>query len=149
MYVSKLVRLVALVALCTMIATSCSGGSGANSTTTAATGSGAPDIEFTDGVLPESLPGDFPIPAQAVVGSGMVNRTAGTTELIIRIPASVEAVAKFFDDNFAARGYDVISSEANGASGWAITFEKDGLSGTIELSPVGIDISQAVLRAEA
>lgn len=123
------------------------GGSGA--TTTAGTqGSGPVDVEFLTGVRPDSLPGDFPIPAQAVIGSGMINRTNGATELILRIPASVPVATKFYEDNFEARDYDVTSSDAKGAEGWVITFARDEVTGTVELSPIGADLSQAVIRAE-
>jgi hypothetical protein len=143
-------RIVIVAVVTALAVVACSGdddGSGAT-TTAGSQGSGPVDVEFLTGELPESLPGDFPIPAQGVIGSGMINRTAGTTELIIRIPALVPAATKFYEDNFEARDYEVTSSAAKGADGWVIGFAKDDLTGTVELSPIGVDLSQAVIRAE-
>lgn len=143
---SHLLRLVAAVLL-SVGAASCSGDDDASATATGSQGSGTVDVEFFNGEVPESLPGDFPIPAQAVIGSGMINRTSGTTELIVRIPASVPAATAFYEDNFTARSYEIISSEAKVGDGWVIEFGREGLTGTVELSPIGTDLSQAVVRA--
>ncbi len=110
-------------------------------------GAGSQDVEFTDGTIPESLPSDFPLPAQGVIGTGMINRTSGQTELIVRVPAPVPAVVEFFESNFEARGYEVTASEAEGAEGWTMSYEKDDISGTLDLSLVGEQITQVVLRA--
>lgn len=144
-------RIVVVAVLSAFVIAACSGadgGSGTTATTAGSQGSGPVDVEFLTGELPESLPGDFPIPAQGVIGSGMINRTAGTTELIIRIPAPVPVATKFYEDNFEARDYEVTSSDAKGADGWVIGFAKDDVTGTVELSSIGVDISQAVIRAE-
>lgn len=134
--------LAALIVL--LVAAACGGDDDAADST--APGSGAPDVEFTDGELPESLPDDFPIPVGAVVGTGMVNRTSGEVEAIVRIPAGVPAVAEFFDVNLANRGFSVSSSEASNGEGWSIAFERDGGTGSIDVSPVGEQISQSVIR---
>ncbi len=147
---SRSMRILIVAVVSALVLAACSGddgGSGAT-TTAAAQGSGPVDVEFLDGELPDSLPGDFPIPAQGVIGSGMINSTTGTTELIIRIPASVPVATKFYEDNFEARDYEITSSEAKGAEGWVVGFAKDDVTGTVELSPIGADLSQAVIRAQ-
>jgi len=142
---SIVVRLVTAALIAAVVGVACSGG---GSQDTGGNGDG-PDVEFLSGEVPVTFPVDFPIPDEAVVGTGMINRSAGTTELIIRIPATVTAVTDFFEANFAARGYQVTSSEEKGAEGWLVSFEKDGVSGRVEMSPITGEASQAVVRIEA
>lgn len=138
-------RALAIAALVSLALTAC-GDDDASRETTA--GSGAPDVEFSTGELPESMPSDFPIPTEASIGTGMVDRTAGRVEIVLRVPASVSAVVEFFEANLDARDYVVTSSEAESTDGWVVAFEKDGATGSIGLRPAGDQLTQAVVRLE-
>ena len=140
---SSFLRVLAVTLGVVFVLAACGGDDDATDST--GEGSDAPDVEFTDGELPESLPEDFPIPVGAVVGTGVVNRTSGQVEVILRVPAGVPAVAEFFEVNLDNRGFDVTSSDG-GPDGWNVAFEKDGGTGTVDLSPVGEQLSQAIIR---
>jgi hypothetical protein len=142
---SSLVRAIAMASVALLAFTACSDDAATSETVA---NSGAPDVEFLDGELPEALPSDFPIPAEAGIGTGMINRTTGQIELILRIPAAVPAVVEFFEANFEARDYTVTSSQAEGASGWTVAFEKDGATGSVDMSPVGDQLTQLVIRVQ-
>ncbi|MCP3975089.1 MAG: hypothetical protein GY720_11425 [bacterium] len=105
-------------------------------------------IIFGSGSVPDTLPSDFPIPGEAVIGATLIDRNRSLTEVVMRVPAGVEAVAGFFDTNLANRGYTVESS-AGDASKWELVVSGSGVSGTVAITLGTQDVSQAVIRVTA
>jgi hypothetical protein len=95
---------------------------------------GNTEIEFGRGVMPETVPSDFPVPTEAVINATLVDGANNRTEVNMLFPAEIAVVARFFDVNLVNRGYLVGSSTGTELS-WTIEFSKDQLSGTIELVP--------------
>jgi hypothetical protein len=106
------------------------------------------DVVFGSGPLPDSVPDDFPVPEEARISSTLVVRSAGTTEVIMRMPATVEAAVEYFEENLDARGFERIVSEADAGGGWVMEIARDDLVGTLDFSPVGESVAEVVIRFE-
>ena len=136
--------------------TACSGGSTVSTEVlpseapeqTTTTSDPSEPIVFGSGVMPDTMPEGFPIPAEAVIGSTLIDRDRNVTEVIVRIPAAVEPVAQFFETNLPNRGYDVAAS-SGGETAWDIEFGGEGFGGTIAITLGAQDVSQAVIRVTA
>ncbi len=105
-------------------------------------------VIFGSGSVPETLPADFPIPAESVIGGTMIDYNRNLTELILRVPAGLEALVGFFDTNLPTRGYEIVSS-AGTATNWEVEFSNDAVTGTIAISLAAQDIAQAVVQVTA
>lgn len=105
-------------------------------------------IVLGSGTVPETLPAEFPLPAEAVIGSTLIDRNRDLTEVVMRVPAGVDAVAAFFATNLVNRGYTVDSSAGDSAR-WEIALSGRGLSGTVVVTLGSQDVSQAVVRVTA
>lgn len=118
-------------------------------TTTAAAGtavSSPDDVVFGSGVMPDTIPSEFPIPQGSVLGSTMVVTKTGFTEVIIRLSAEIGVAAEFFNQGLEQAGFTVESSVAEADGGWRIEFLDGDTPATIELTQSQAGISQAVLR---
>lgn len=137
------VVLVAVVAAVSLAA--CSGGDDTSTTIGAIDPN---DVVFGSGELPESLPDDFPVPAEAVIGSTLVVASTGSTEMIVRIPSSFDVAATYYEQNLEARGYTVESSESVSDTRWELELSRESLTGNITLTAIGSDITEAVMQFE-
>ena len=115
-------------------------------TTTVVSGGEEDPVVFGRGELPGTVPSGFPIPAEAVVGTTMIDRINDVTEISMTYPATVVAVVDYFETNLVAVGYSV--EESAGSDGdWTITFShSDGPGGTIRLVTAGSGVSQGAIR---
>jgi hypothetical protein len=106
-------------------------------------GEGEP-VTFGEGKMPSSMPGDFPVPGGAVIGSTLVDRTNNRTEVELRVRGDLATVIQGFTMSLVGAGYVVDRSDGN-ATGWTIEFSRDTLKGTVLVQPYGSTISQAVV----
>lgn len=146
--------IVAVVAVLALILAACSGESTDTeasdaTTTTIVTESGtsggeAGELEFGRGQLPETVPADFPIPDEAVIGATMVDRTRDLTQVITTYPANVPAVVEFYEINLPALGYAIDASSGTDAS-WTIEFSSEASTGEIVLEVGGSGLTQGSL----
>ena len=115
-------------------------------TTTEVSGGDDDPVVFGRGELPATVPSGFPIPAEAVVGTTMIDRINDVTEVALTYPTTVVAVVDYFETNLVAVGYSV--DESAGTDGdWTITFShSDGPSGTIRVVTAGSGVSQGAIR---
>lgn len=132
-------------ALAMLVTLAACGGDGTPSTTTSAA-SPSDDVVFSSGVLPETIPDDFPVPAEAVIGSTLVVRSTNATEAIMRLPVAVEVAVAYYEDNLDARGFEVKSSEARADGGWDMEIGRDDFSGTLDFRPAPPELTQIVMR---
>lgn len=148
--------IVAMVALIAVLLAACSGDTTDEpdvATTTTVTESaassgqqdGQQDVEFGRGQLPATVPADFPIPDQAVVGSTMVDRIRDLTEAVVIYPADVPEVVRYYETNLPELGYTIDESSGTEAN-WTIEFSTDASSGELRLSVGGASLTQGVLR---
>lgn len=132
---TRISSLIAVVLAFAVVLVACSGDTSDTTTTTATATPGASSedaIVFGKGELPETVPADFPIPEQAVVGSTLIDRTRGVTEAVLTFPANIDAVKSFYETNLEALGYTIASSTGSGTE-WRIAFAKDAMTGEIAL----------------
>ena len=54
---------------------------------------------FGRGSVPDTVPQSFPIPDEAVVGATLVDTNRGLTEMILTLPATVDAVVTYYEEN--------------------------------------------------
>ena len=120
------------------------GCSDTSSTTTTAGSVDTDDVVFGQGVLPDTIPDAFPLPAGSSIGSTMVIK-GGLTEVVIRISAAQGIAAEFFNQALPGEGFTVDRSEADD-SGWVIEFSDGDAKSTLDITEPQQGISQAVLR---
>ena len=115
-------------------------------TTTEVSGGDDDPVVFGRGELPATVPSGFPNPAEAVVGTTMIDRINDVTEVALTYPTTVVAVVDYFEANLVAVGYSV--DESAGSDGdWTITFShSDGPGGTIRVVTAGSGVSQGAIR---
>jgi len=134
---SRFSSLIAIILALAVVLVACSGDSSETTSTTSTTattttpgGSSQDALVFGKGELPETVPADFPIPEQAVVGSTLIDRTRGVTEAVLTFPANIDAVKSFYETNLDALGYTIESSSGSGTE-WRIAFVKDSMTGEV------------------
>ncbi len=103
------------------------------------------DVVFGSGSLPDTLPSDFPVPDEAVIGSTLVVRSTGTTEVIMRVPVELAVAVTYFEQNLPARDFTILTSEANSDAAWAMEIERDDLSGTIDFKTGAPRVTEIVM----
>lgn len=147
-------RSIAIVAIAlALLVAACNGSSGDTTTTTidaatttsTTTDTSGQDLVFAEGEVPETVPDGFPIPDQAVIGSTMIDRTRGVTEMVAVYPANVTEVVDFFETNLPALGYVIDSSSGTDAN-WTIVFADGDLDGEIVLVVGGSGLTQGTVR---
>ena len=136
-------RLKILVLVAVVAAAGCSA-SASPTTTVAAT---TVPIEFGAGEVPATVPADFPMPDGAVVGTTLVDRVNGATEMVVTVPGSVPDTAAFYESRLAAAGFEVAESSGTKAE-WRVRFSRDDVSGEIFLTAEGSRLSAAVVRLD-
>lgn len=139
-------RLAILIVTLALAAAACSDSSATKTpdSTTATTSDPTASIVFGSGSMPDTMPAEFPIPAEAVIGSTLIDRDRGRTEMIVRVSSELEALTAFYDTNLPGRGFAVDSSGEIGA-GWTIAFSGADGTGTVEITALGQGVSQAVV----
>ena len=140
--------LVVLVALGIVLA-ACSGESSDTTTTTEAT---TTTVDTSDqalvlgrGTVPDTVPDDFPIPEQAVIGATLIDRTRGLTEVVITYPANVDDVAAYYATNLEVLGYAITDADGNDAER-ILAWERDEMTGEVIIEIGGSGVSQGILR---
>jgi len=92
----------------------------------------AEPIEIGAGGLPSTMPRDFPIPPDAVIGSTLIDRVNHRTEVTVTMQQEMVPVVQYFQVGLVDAGYVVNRSEGD-RSHWAIEFVKGELRGTIDI----------------
>jgi hypothetical protein len=144
----RLVPVLAFGALA-FIAAGC-GDDGPDATATTSPGAtcsvpGADSVVFGEGTLPTSVPGDFPIPADAVVGSTMVDRENRRTEFALALRADASTVVQYYTVSLVSAGFVVNSSGDDALGTWRIEFSRGELLGTVVIQPGGSALAAVVV----
>lgn len=126
-------RMLALVVWCLVPLSACSD-DGATPTTD--------PVVFGEGTPPPAFPGDFPIPAAAVIGTTLVDRVNHRSEMALQIDGGLVSVVQFYNLGLVGAGY-VVTGSTGDAGSWRITFTRGELTGDILLTSAG-EFTQAV-----
>ena len=141
MHQIRLLALAFAVLAVGLVAAACDGSSD-ETTTTIADPSG---VVFGRGSVPDTVPDSFPVPDQARVGATLVDANRDLTEMILTVPANVDAVVDYFEENLPARGYEISLSEGTDAE-WLIEFNGDGFAGVIRVKTGGSGLAAATVQ---
>jgi dUTPase len=90
-------------------------------------------IEIGEGSLPSTMPRDFPVPPNAVIGSTLIDRVNHRTEVTLTMQEEMVPVVQYFQVGLVNAGYVVTRSEGD-RSRWNIEFSKGELMGTIDVN---------------
>jgi hypothetical protein len=101
-------------------------------------------IQFGEGVIPDSIPDNIPVPDNAVIGTTLVDKINNRTEFRISVAAETASVIQFFQVGLVNQGYIVDSSEGN-SSEWTLKFSNGDLRGTIFTTPQGSAATTSVI----
>jgi len=85
-----------------------------------------------EGEIPDSVPDDFPVPADATVGVSVVDQLAHQTEFALALAQGVEEAAQYYLVNLVSSGY-VVESSAGDDTRWNISFSRGALRGTVRI----------------
>lgn len=103
-------------------------------------------VTFGEGVIPDSVPEDFPIPAGAAIGNTLVDRINNKTEFSLTIRSDPTSAVQFFQVGLVNSGYVVESSDGNQTL-WEITFSRgQDLTGSVVFTAPQDDLVAAVVR---
>ena len=127
-------RVVAL-ALIGVVLVACSG-DGSTGTTEAVT--------FGEGEIPATVPDDFPIPPNAVIGTTLIDRINNNTEFRLTLRSDPTSAVQFFQVGLVNQGYVVDSSEGNQVQ-WSIEFSRGQLTGDILFTAPQNDLTAVVV----
>lgn len=90
-------------------------------------------IEIGDGTLPSTMPRDFPIPPDGVIGATLIDRVNHRTEVTVTMQQEMVPVVQYFQVGLVNAGYVVNRSEGD-RSRWTIEFAKGELLGSIDIN---------------
>lgn len=101
-------------------------------------------VVFGEGEIPSTVPDDFPIPGNAVVGTTLVDKINNNTEFRLTMRSDPTSVVQFFQIELVNAGYVVGSSEGNQTE-WTMEFSKGALTGDILFTAPQNDLTALVV----
>jgi len=101
-------------------------------------------VVFGEGVIPASVPADFPVPEGAVVGTTLVDRMNHRTEFRLNLAEEATAVIQYYTVSLVSAGYVVDNSEGD-ITLWSIEFSRDTLRGSVLIQPAGNGLAAVVV----
>jgi hypothetical protein len=144
-------RLVLFAVVLAMIAAACTNSAEETTTTETLTPANlsatetTAEVEFGSGSIPETLPADFPVPEQAVIGTTLVDRARNNTEVVLTVPAGVLEAKAYFEENLPGRNFEIAKTEGTDAD-WVIEFTGAGGVGIINISAGGAAVSVVAVQ---
>lgn len=110
---------------------------------------GTEPVRFGKGEIPGSVPADFPVPPNGVIGATMVDTINHRTEFSVNVESDLLSLVQFFTIGLVNEGYVVDRSGSLSQTTWEIGFSRGELSGTILVNSDGGGLSQAVVSMNA
>jgi hypothetical protein len=101
-------------------------------------------VIFGEGSIPSAVPGDFPLPADAVIGSTLVDNINTKSEFEFRTSTDLGLLVQFLSVRLVEAGYVIDESNGDIAS-WGLTFRRGSLVGEANLRSLGDGVSQGVV----
>ena len=103
------------------------------------------EVVFGRGSVPETVPGSFPIPEEAVVGATLVDGSRGLTEMILTFPADTAAVVDYYEQNLPPNGYTISGSDGSETE-WQIDFSDEVVDGVMSVQTGGSGVAAAAVQ---
>jgi hypothetical protein len=101
-------------------------------------------IIFGEGEIPSAVPSDFPLPADAVIGSTLVDTINTKSEFEFRTATNLSVLVQFLSVRLVEAGY-VIDESSGDLAGWSLTFRRGSLQGDVLLRSLGGEASQGAV----
>jgi hypothetical protein len=135
--------LAATVIAVSLLGAACS--SSGTDVTTTIVGDDGSGVVFGRGSVPATVPESFPIPDQAVIGATLIDTNRGITEMVMNLPASLPAAAKYYEENLPLAGYEITANGGSEAE-WEIVFIGGDTDGTIGIKAAGSGLSSVSVQ---
>ena len=134
--------MVAIIA--SLVASACSGSASDSTEATEPLPTDLPALEFGSGVLPITVPSNFPMPEPSAITTTMIDGTRELTEVAFNVGGNIEDVTVFYTTNLPKRGYEITeSSEGSGVV--TIAFLGHGIDGVVTLKVAGQNLTTGTL----
>jgi hypothetical protein len=134
----------ALVIASAIVFAACSGSATDTTTTTQQVPTDLPALEFGTGVLPATVPSDFPMPQPSVITTTMVDSARDLTEIAFNVGGDVDDVELFFVAGLPPLGYET-GVTPDGRGGVIIDFEGNGIEGNVSLVAAGQGLTTGMI----
>jgi hypothetical protein len=140
---------VALAVATVLVVSACSGSDTESTTsvptpTTEAPQRDLPDLEFGSGVMPFTVPSNFPVPVQSKIATTMIDGSRELTEVVFNIGGHIVDVKAFYTTNLPRLGYE-ITDVADGTNRSTLSFIGNGIDGELRLTVVGETVTTGTL----
>ena len=122
----------------------CSGSAAEPATTTEPLPRDLPALEFGTGVLPVTVPLNFPIPEPSAITTTMIDGSRELTEVAFNVGGALHDVSSFYTTNLPNLGYEIteVSDEGGGTT---IVFIGHGIDGAVTLKVAGQNVTAGTL----
>lgn len=101
-------------------------------------------VIFGEGNIPSAVPDDFPLPADAVIGSTLVDTINTKSEFEFRTATDLGELVQFLSVRLVEAGY-VIDESSGDPTGWLLAFRRGRLEGRVQVRSVGGGASQGAV----
>ena len=105
-------------------------------------------VIFGEGRIPSAIPDDFPLPADVVIGSTLVDTINTKSEFEFRTSTDLGLLVQFLSVRLVEGGY-VIDESSGDVARWALAFRRGSLEGAVQLRSLGDGLSQGVVTVNA
>jgi hypothetical protein len=139
----------ALAVAAALVLSACSGSNDETTATQAATTTEAlptdlPPLEFGKGVMPITVPSNFPMPEQSRISTTMIDGSRELTEVVFNVGGNIHDVKAFYTTNLPQLGYE-ITDVADGTNETTLSFIGHGIDGAVTLNVVGQSLTTGIL----
>lgn len=140
---------VALAVAAALVTSACSGTDSETTATEAATTTEAlptdlPALEFGKGVMPITVPSNFPMPVQSRISTTMIDGSRELTEVVFNVGGNISDVKAFYTTNLPQLGYEITDVD-DGINETTVSFIGHGIDGAVTLKVVGQSLTTGTL----
>lgn len=137
-------RAVVALAIAGAIVSACAGEATEPTTTTEPLPTDLPALEFGQGVLPVTVPLNFPMPEPSAISTTMIDGSRELTEVAFNVGGNIEDVTAFYTINLPSLGYE-ITQTSDDDSRVTVSFIGHGIDGVVTLTVAGTNLTTATL----
>lgn len=135
---------IAIALSVSIIVSACSGAVDDSSPSTEPLPQDLPELEFGSGVLPITVPSNFPMPEPSAITTTMIDGSRELTEVAFNAGGGLDEVKTFYATNLPELGYDVLAVSDEGGIA-TINFVGHGIDGAVTLKVAGQGVTTGTL----
>ena len=122
----------------------CSGTAVESTTSTEPLPRDLPALEFGTGVLPVTVPRNFPMPDPSAITTTMIDGSRELTEVAFNVGGALDDVTLFYTTNLPNLGYEV-TEVSDGGGSTTIVFIGHGIDGAVTLKVARQNVTTGTL----